>query len=76
MDRAKEDPVGEWLEELGMSQYKQIFRDAGVFDLDTLMSLNTQTLSETLGIQRKDHKNKLALGIRKLEKGIGGVVRN
>lgn len=70
MERLKEDLVGEWLEELGMSQYKQVFRDAGVFDLESVMKLTQESLSDTLGIQRKDHKNKLALGIRKLVKGV------
>eukprot|EP01127_Copromyxa_protea_P002954 TRINITY_DN12865_c0_g1_i1.p1 TRINITY_DN12865_c0_g1~~TRINITY_DN12865_c0_g1_i1.p1 ORF type:complete len:1760 (-),score=273.24 TRINITY_DN12865_c0_g1_i1:1-5280(-) len=68
MEKPREDQVGDWLEELGMSQYKQVFRDAGILDLGSVMRLNTQALSETLGIQRKDHKNKLAIGIRKLMK--------
>lgn len=70
MEKSKEDLVGEWLDELGMSQYKQVFRDAGVYDLEAVLKLNPQSLSETLGIQRKDHKNKLALGIKKLSKGV------
>lgn len=66
----REDPVGEWLEELGMSQYKQVFRDAGVFDLESVMQLSPVYLSGTVGIQRKDHYNKLVMAIRKLVKGV------
>jgi hypothetical protein len=59
------DDVTQWLKKIGLQDYEQTFRDNAI-DGTELLTLDTQTISEDLGITALGHRNKILRAIREL----------